>query len=565
VSARAAAAGVVALLAGGLAWFLLRSDPSPDAATAVATDAADDRPPTLVGAGAPAPIAEESTSGRFRRLLAGMARGEGGAADDLAKLAAEHPSIVGDLVDALRERWDPERTLVGAPHVGMWLPTIAQALRAIGARAVAALVAALDDDDESLRMRAAWALGEMGDVAAPALDALVANAREAEDTPYARAAAVRALGRLGPASAALGPDLLAWARDDDAPEPIADAVGAALLPVLGSTPEALDAARKILARQAADPCFELLSAMAARPAEMGPLLPALLEFVDEVQQDSPVERQAHQVLGRVASGDPRALEILVGLVANDERRSSVRSDAATALRAAGEPGIAALVALAQRSPASVRLLVFGVVKPWEKEPPAPLLELLAASMEDPDDGVRGVAASTLASFARGDLAERLIAGVARDPTIDASVVVLRLPEASASAAALALSLTRDDDLVVRSRAAAALGRQWPAAPDAAIERLRELAGDADPRVRWSSLGALHGPVAARRGRAIQACVEALADADPRVLATAARHLASLGRRAAEALPAMEAARDRIRPGPYRNAVEAAIGQVRGSR
>jgi HEAT repeat protein len=91
-----------------------------------------------------------------------------------------------------------------------------QAVKAIGKRrenaldATSALLAALNDDDDSVREAAARAIGQLGPTAVPTIAKMLGNPDK-----YVRRHAVWALGKLGPQAAPALPDLCRALRDSD--------------------------------------------------------------------------------------------------------------------------------------------------------------------------------------------------------------------------------------------------------------------------------------------------------------------------------------------------------------
>ena len=97
--------------------------------------------------------------------------------------------LLGDALDAEKEAFEMEPIL----HIC----DAAHGLTAIGAPAVPALIAALKDERENVRASAAYALGEMGPVAAEAGDALIALLTdESDESEEVRRHAISALGMI---------------------------------------------------------------------------------------------------------------------------------------------------------------------------------------------------------------------------------------------------------------------------------------------------------------------------------------------------------------------------------
>jgi HEAT repeat protein len=532
----AALAAVTAVVAG-----LLSRSPAPGevpAETPEAAAASTANGARLVGAGrAPqeiVPVGPGTHVEEARRLAA-----KPETARDVARLAAADPRVAADLVALLHHAWDPqrkdryERGTTGSTRVPATVPTlegIAAALRSIGPPALDALLAAVASEDETLRIRAVWVLGAMGDDATPAVDAILRMARDEREAPHARAAAVRALGALGPRAAAAGPFVAALVQDEETPEPLAIAAAGAAWPILGDGPAGVTAVR-VFERQWVDACGALLAALEADAGRASVLLPSLLELLEAVQQDGAIEGRAIAAIGAVARDDPKAVDVLRALVANEERSDAVRRAAADALGRSGERGRAVLVEEATRGTTSVRMLVFDALVGPNGEPEPAITRALVRGLPDVEDRDLHEVLARVAPAATGEMLPPVVAGLERladRHAASAMDFVAGLPEPSEAAARLAGRFLAHDALEVRRQALRAVSKHAARAPEDVVPAIRRLLDGSE--TFWAAVHALTvvGPV-----------------------------------RAASALPDLERARDRVRDDPRMlAALDEAIAKLR---
>ena len=135
------------------------------------------------------------------------------AAYQLARNGSEGISL---LIDALRsEGVHRLESNLERSHTNPAQLDAAFGLSAAGIDAVAPVVDLLDEEQWWLRASAADILGDMGHVAAPTVDALVAAT--ADDSEWVRRNAVEALGNIGPAASSAIPILSQRLTDPDVP------------------------------------------------------------------------------------------------------------------------------------------------------------------------------------------------------------------------------------------------------------------------------------------------------------------------------------------------------------
>ncbi len=460
----------------------------------------------------------------------------------LGALGDERPDVAlsaGAALKCVPLRAPEARALLLLGRHGDARTVIAEAIHALGPKAIPALAKALGAGDRDVRVGAALALARFGPDARPAVPALrEAALRETGNaTPFLRAIlstkdldVVAAMFRdappfrrtFGDALAKAGADAIPHVdrlrRDDDpavrrealllaaklgeaaipwlvdAAEDAAPAVADAAISGLGTDLVPLMQAIPVLAR--ACKRAELRAAALRALARRGPAaLPAIREFVTD--PDPRVRAQALSVLPRTGEA---AVPLLAAALADED--AAVRRAAASALR---ELKGAALPAM----PALRRLL------------------------GDPQTEVRGAAASALAAI--GPAAVKPLAEAMRssDPRIrEGAVHALREMGAAAADAIPALVEARNDaDPAVRRATALALG----ALGAKALDPLVAMCKDTDATVRAAAAGALrHLPGEA--ATTLPALRTLLKDADEWVRIAAARTVGLLGKDAEPAIP-----------------------------
>jgi HEAT repeat protein len=480
--------GAVVVVAFGLAWVVRRGPTA---------DLPDEDRSTTVSSG------HDAAAPR----LAGSAR-----ADEPANAAnAANAAEVADLVALLSERRDAdrrertERAVAGRGRLSTnatGLEGPVAALRAIGPAAVEALAEALASDDESLRIRAADALATFGEEAAPAIPHLRRAATNADDSPYVRAAAVRTLGALGARARKAGPDLAAWALDDETPEVLAIAVAGAIWPVLGDSPQGREACGAVLRRQALEPCRALFTAMAEYADHDGFLRSELVAMLESDNEGGDLEGQALAILGRVARDDGAANRVLAERVEDEDRGGAVRSSAAYALARSGPNGRARLVEIASRGEPHVRRTAFDALCADQRGPDPAATRLLVAALAEVEDAPLHDLLTSLAPYARGEHLAPVVAAIARfaqpgpparrpRPRLPlAAQHLARVPESAAEACRLAIRLLGDAHPDARRYAAEALVVQAAAARDEAVPALRRALEDENPEVVTAAARAL---------------------------------------------------------------------------
>jgi len=355
---------------------------------------------------------------------------------------------VRDPAPLLRALRDPSSSEQGRIAAARALGTLGEA----GAKAVPALVAALEDHGHSVRVAAAWALGDVGPPAGTAIPALVTALGDRD--PLLRAGAAHAMGEIGgPARLGLHA-LIAHLSDQD--ERVrwnaADAVGK-----IGPGPESLDALRVILAdvdgpgrglaaqslgrvgpearvavpeliEVAFDPRLDVRWRAVWALGRIGPAAASAVPALRRALADPELRWRAAEALGGIGSGAREAVPDLVGLL--QDPSSSVRWRAAGALGAIGVPSAAPSLARLVRDPAeNVRLAaVEGLLRVSAEATVARPAFLTAA--HDDDSRVRQHAVRGLRRLRSPSPDVRAaIAAARRDPDERVRVEAARAPTA----------------------------------------------------------------------------------------------------------------------------------------
>jgi HEAT repeat protein len=262
-------------------------------------------------------------------------------------------------------------------------------------RAVEPLIAALRDEDSSVRREAAKTLARLGDPRA--IEPLIAALRD-EDSGVRREAA-KALARRG-SPHAIEP-LIAALRDEDS------GVRCETAWVLGKlddprTVEPLLAALRDEDWEVRQAAAEALEAAAGALENLGnsrvlqPLIGALRD------EDRGVRCEVAWVLGEL--GDPRTVEPLIGALRDKDR--GVRRAAAEALKKCGEPVVEPLIAALRDENRDMRRAAAGALGKIG-DPSA--VEPLIAALQDEDMFVRQPAARALGEIGDPRAIEPLIA------------------------------------------------------------------------------------------------------------------------------------------------------------
>ena len=336
----------------------------------------------------------------------------------------------------------------------------ARALARIGAKAVPALAAELQNPDAHVRRGASSALARLGRDSAAARNALVGALADRDEIVQMRAAA--ALGQIDPGHPGATAILLEALGNDRMAEEASRAfvrIGSASIPGLRSALKSDDPNRRVAA--------------ASTLCQIGPgaaqiAVPALVEALQN--QAEPIYTMATVALGRTGAAAEPAIPALIEIL--EDPRGSKRKAAADALGRMGRPAKGAVPELAR---------------------------LLA----DPEEGVRGTAAEALARFGPDASAAvpALVRALDASPELDvffdlqlAPRLVDALgaigPAANPAIPVLAEMFEEQPEMSPhRYRAAAALARIDPSRTDAIVRSLVKALGAPHSRdMFWARLG-----------------------------------------------------------------------------
>ena len=223
----------------------------------------------------------ESLQGTLEQRLA--------ATDALGALGGKAAPALDALLGALGDEAEPVRL------------NAAYALGAVGAAAVDPLMAALDDEREHVREHAAYALGAVGE---EAVDALVAAL--SDERAHVRGFAAYALGDMGPRAGAAAATALCELHDDPdtwVRRNVAEALGTIELHSEGAVPA--------LAALLADEDEQVRFNAAYALAHFGPGAAAATEALAEALNDENRYVQGHSSAALQQIGTPEAQDVLL--------------------------------------------------------------------------------------------------------------------------------------------------------------------------------------------------------------------------------------------------------------
>lgn len=259
----------------------------------------------------------------------------------------------------------------------------AAGLAALGGAAtlgVDGLLDLLNDENAAGRLAAVQALGQLGDKAAPAVNALVARL----DDPALQSAVVESLGHIGPAAAPAVPKLLELSKKGDQRTTI--------LPVLTGIGQGAKEALPMIYAAAKDPAPDVrasaATALAAVETDDAKALAVLVPFAD-ASQSGKVRRAAAHALTKYG---PAASAAVPGLISMLEKETE-RGEAMRALKAIGVKNVPDLMSMLAVRDVRVRTFAcesLGTLGPDAKDA-APKLREIAAQ----DDAIRGPANAAL--------------------------------------------------------------------------------------------------------------------------------------------------------------------------
>ena len=396
--------------------------------------------------GAPPPLAQATIAEFCRRegiafldLLPALAAAGEGAFHDYDHFSAEGARLVAE--QALVSRLiPPEAGAGGRVASAMPLPDV---------------VAALEDRNVAVRTAAVWALGQVGEAAAPERPELVRLLQD--NDPFVRAGAAYALGGIGSAAAPAVPALTARLADPD------ERVRWQAVDALGKIGPQADSVEPLakLVRDAACPGRGLAAEQLGRVGSAAsPAVPDLIEAVSDARPD--VRWRAVWALGQIGPDAASAVPVLRTALAD----ADLRWRAAEALGEIGPPAAAAvpdLVPLLEDPSSNVRWRVATALGAIGARRAAPSL---AAAASDPAENVRLEAVSSLVELhADRSLVEPVLLVALHDPDTrvrrQAVRGVNRLDWISPAAWHGLEAASHDPDAAVREKALQVLARGRP--------------------------------------------------------------------------------------------------------
>ncbi len=280
-----------------------------------ATDAAD-------------PLAELTDAREILALT--KAAGVDAVVERLAALARASPELVGVLIERLREEHDVERM-----ENGWNIEAVRRSLVAIGKPAVQPLIDALGDDEEELRRRVAIVLGEMKNVAAPAVPVLLAHLEGKERDIYVRNAMIEALGGIGPAAKDALPWLHKMTRDPNERTALRCKTADALFAVGGASEDVFETWRIVLVDGGPDLRQTVLEDIGESGVAAQSMLRSVLAVLAE--DDATLHTGAIFALSRMESEDERVLRALRAIFESKDFDAPFAA-AAKALASIGDQG-----------------------------------------------------------------------------------------------------------------------------------------------------------------------------------------------------------------------------------
>jgi HEAT repeat protein len=492
-------------------------------------------------------IGAEAVSPILVRLVGDRAQGHWMRtlyANEIREVGPAAAAAIPVLVEALH---DTGRGIEGVQKAEL-RRAAASALAKLGPEGVAALTAALRDPQRDVRQDAAYGLMGIGPEATEAIPALVAALRDDEVSSTVKWAVSNFKGLAVP--------FLMRTLEEPGGGPYMAAatllsIGAPAVPALVG---ALESPSLPARRKAA----WILTQIGSVPEDE---LPAVIAAMNDSSQDEEVRAAIPEILRRTPGST--AFDALVGGLASDS--GAVRKRAAEQI---GEIGPAAADAVPH-----LQKLLGDPAAGWSAGRAlvhvggAALPALESVLRDSPDPGARALALDAYGSVERDPRKKlRVVTAASKEPSEEVRVMAARQlgtlgPQAGDAVPPL-VELLHDPSPAVRFEACQALGGLGTTARGAMPGLRATLAGDADPNVRSGAARALAtmGRYAADN---VPALVAALEDSSGTVRCSVAQALGWMGRAAAAAAPALEEARTKDDEG-WR-CIDGALRDIRGQR
>jgi HEAT repeat protein len=499
------------------------------------------------------PPTEVAVAALGRALGDPLAAVRGAAADSLGRAGAAARGAAGPLAELLRDADETVRCraaealgLVGGPAEPLAAalddasaPVRAAAalgLKALGRRSAGAirkLIDLLQDPDETVRAAAGAAVAAAGPLDGDSTDQLAVGLSSPDNV--VRAQAAEALGTVDAPVESTAPPLVEALADGN------DAVRAKAVEALGKIGEAAaDVAVPSLVRALRDR-DSWVSALAAEAlGEMGVcagVVPGLVRALGHV--NAQVRANAAEALGKLGASAGSARPALERAAADED--GTVRARTLRALGALGPPPPSSLhlirAAVADPDPL-VRAAAAAAIGEWDRPPDGVVDELLPL-LADPNDQVKIQVCEVLSNWSNS--AERIVEGLCQVLAKDdstwvqgaAAQALTRLGPAAVAAGPALVRLAQTGEAGVREQAMRALVMIQPPEAGAGFE-----SGLTDPTPEVRVMASAGWMRAASVPTSAPALVEALRDPEQQVRANAAHALARLDELPPAAVPVL---------------------------
>jgi HEAT repeat protein len=464
----------------------------------------------------------------------------------LPRVGADPATLIPRLIDGIKD--EREQIRHAAVNGLLTLPSAQKPV-------VGALVTVLQDPNPTLRERAAYVLGRLGDYAAPAVPAMIVAASQ----PNAPAAFQDALVQIGTPAV---PALLATAEKMDptaitpdywvvkvlqsmggiAAAPVARGlthtnanVRLLAVRVLGELGRDAEDAVPALIQRLDDPDLRVrastLSALIAANAPMKNIEPRLHTAIKD---PSPVVRAAAlEAIGKLGE-DGRSLQPAVVSALRD-RDETIQRAALKVVGPAFPDAVQPTVALLAIAPVRIAAIdALGRIGPAAKDATPALATIIGGDVKD--ERLHALAAAGHIGSAAKDAATPALAAACKDGDASiraAAIAAVAQIESDPAARLVVLSMGFDDlDISVRQATAETVGKLGEKAADIAPKLVTLLAKDSDRPFAFAALQQL--PM-----RSVPALVELLASSQREVKMLACDKLGKMGRAAKDATPQLE--------------------------
>ncbi|HWY75441.1 MAG TPA: HEAT repeat domain-containing protein [Verrucomicrobiae bacterium] len=386
------------------------------------------------------------------------------------------------------------------------------AFEKIGRVAVPFLVRALESSDRNTRLVATIVLSEFEGAAAPAVPAFLAGLANAD--AETRALCAQGLGRIGPKARRALPSLLKAADDQEA-DVRSNAVFA-----LSRIGLSNDQGKAIFAKAIVDlggnVRGQAILCAAELVTELAAVLPQLIALLDDVSLEAWRQSMVFELIAQIGPKAKEAIPKLLSLMQDKAQQSRVRFHAAGALwkiDSSSGPIIETLVELLPSNPEGVSNVLYEIGPAAARAVPA-LVKLLN---EDDDYDTKWAVVCTLGAIGRAaePAIPALIQALGHASGRVASCAAKALQEIGNAAISPLIEALRDPNPAAREYAADALALMGPQA-GVAVPALEQGLEDRARRVRFWCAVAI-GSIA-KSPKAIPTLLEALVKSEDASLA-----------------------------------------------